>query len=66
MAINPTKEILIISVTKIFFIFFKNPNKTHMVTAVNNNLYQTIIPSFIVMSLPNIPVKPAKKTATCN
>src|SRR5688572_3597397 len=37
-----------------------------MVTAVKSSLYQTIIPSFNVMSRPSMPVKPARKTAICN
>ena len=65
-AINPTPAIFKISIKAIFCSFFIRPNKIHIVAEVSNSLYQTIIPSFNVMSRPSIPVKPARKTAICN
>ena len=65
-AIKPTPVIFRISLTEIFCNFFINPKRIHMVAAVNNSLYHTIIPSFRLMSRPSKPVNPAKKTAICN
>ena len=42
-----------------------NENTTHMVTDEMNSLHQTNKPSFISISLPSGPVKPARKTEIC-
>lgn len=62
-AIKPTPAIFKISVKGIFCSLFISMNKIHIVEAVNKSLYHTIIPSFKVISLPSIPVNPARKTA---
>ncbi len=62
-AMMPIAVIFKTSVTEIRLIFFNRRNNTHIVADVKSRRYQTNSPSFNVMRRPNIPVKPARKTA---
>ncbi len=64
--INPTPNIFKTSCKGRRFNCLLKYNNNPNVTTVINNLYQTSRPSFNPISLPNIAVKPAKKTAICS
>ncbi len=59
----PTPKILNTSLTGIRSSWFLKNNMAPNVTTVINRRYQTSNPSFRVINLPSIAVKPAKKTA---
>ena len=61
--IIPTPNILSISLNAIRFSSFLKYKMAPNVATVMNNLNHTSNPSFSVISLPNMAVKPARKTA---
>ena len=59
----PMPNILALFLTVVFENLFVIVNKIKSATTVNNNRYQTIKISFILINLPSTPVKPANNTA---